>query len=100
MVEVPFLSSPPPDMPASGLIGFRRMVWSEERVSTPVKYSGTPGDRVEPSSLTQEYFSAVGSKKTAAEVSVARSNGDVSMDIMLTDGLLGCSFPTSSWLEK
>ncbi len=55
-----------------GLIGLRRIVCFEEAVLMLAKWTGTPGVRVNPSSLMQECFTVVGSKKTAADVNAAR----------------------------
>ena len=60
-----------------GLIGLRRMVCSKEAVLMLVKWTGTPGVRVDPSSLTQECLTAIGSKKTAADVNAARISCEV-----------------------
>ena len=61
-----------PEIAVVGLIGLRRIVCSEEAVLTLAKWTGMPGVRVNPSSLTQECLTAVGSKKTAAYVNAAR----------------------------
>lgn len=48
-----------------------------------VKWTGMPGVRVEPSSLTQECFTAVGSKKIAADVSDASISCEAMDNIMV-----------------
>jgi hypothetical protein len=65
-----------PEMTVVGRIGLRRMVCSEEEVSMLAKWTGTPGVRVDPSSLTQECLTAIGSKKIDADVSVAMISCD------------------------
>ena len=63
-----------------GLIGLRRMVCSEEAVLMLAKWTGTPGVRVDPSSLTQECLTAIGSKTTATDVNAARIGCEVRAD--------------------
>ena len=50
-----------------------------------VKWTGMPGVRVEPSSLTQECFTAVGSKKIAADVSDASISCEAMENIMVIE---------------
>ena len=64
--------SAPSVMVVSGEIGLSKMVCSSNVVFRSDRWNGTPGVRVEPSSLTQEYLTAAGSKKIAAEVTVAK----------------------------
>ena len=83
-------------------MGLRRIVCSEEAVLMLAKWTGTPGAgvRVDPSSLTQEYLTAIGSKKTAADVNAAKISCEVRAGRIILRNLTASFFGRCELGEK